>query len=179
MFFTYDVFFAGTDDETALLIYPEAPWVEVLIGTWTLLIAAVVPFVIILISNIFIIYGVRRAAASRNKMADGTGSQSKENHLTRMLILISVAYIILCLPYGVSEVVLSLPEVAAVYDLRYPYWRMRIILINMALSEISAANHVVNFYLYILGGGKHYRDDVKHLFRVCIGKNNKGHRKPN
>ncbi|XP_064644611.1 galanin receptor 2b-like [Lineus longissimus] len=169
MFFTFDVLFIGTPDETGLLHFPQMPWVEVFFGTWTLLIAVVIPFIIILISNIIIIYGVRRAATNRSKMADGTGNNAKENHLTKMLILISVAYVILCLPYGISEVVLKRPEVAATYDLSSTYWRLRLLVVTFALSQISALNHVVNFYLYILGGGKHYRDDVKQVFKSCCG----------
>jgi hypothetical protein len=160
------VFFSGTEEETVLLSYPDAPWVEVIVGTYVLFIAVVIPFIIIFVANILIIYGVKRAAADRNKMSDKARNNSKEAHLTRMLILISVAFIVLCLPFGVSEVVLSQPDVAAEYDLRAIYWRLRLIVINYALSEISCMNHVVNFYLYILGGGKHYRNNVKAILRI-------------
>ena len=81
-----------------------------------------------------------------------------------MLILVSVAYFILCVPYGVSEVILAAPDVVGIYDMSVPYWQVRLSLITYVMIHWSALNHVVNFYLYVLGGGKQYRDDVKQIF---------------
>ena len=118
----------------------------------TLFVAALIPCLTILVANIIIIYGVRKAGKERGKISEGKGSSAKENSLTRMLILLSVAFIIFCVPYAVGEVILKLPEVAALYDLSDPYWKLRLSVISYALSGISALNKVVNFYLYIAGG---------------------------
>jgi hypothetical protein len=122
-----------------------------------------IPFFLIVTSNIVIIVGIRRAASERNKMAVST-TCTLETHLTRMLILVSLAFIILCLPYGITQLVLSVPSVATLYDYTKLYWRIRVNLTMFTIYQVSLINHSVNFYLYVLGGGKIYRNDVKRVF---------------
>ncbi|XP_064651352.1 growth hormone secretagogue receptor type 1-like [Lineus longissimus] len=168
-FFTIKVLFIRTDDETPAYSFPEVPWIELMVTGWTLFIAVILPFFTILTSNILIIYGVQRAASARTDMVS-VNDKAKENHLTRMLILVSVAYIILCLPDAVNELVFSIPEVSSQYVMSSDYWRTRAVLIGWTLAQVSAMNHAVNFFLYVLGGGKTYRQDVKKLFTGCLNQ---------
>ena len=170
-FFTFKVFVIGTHDEIAILFHPVAEWVTMFFSMYTLFSTVMIPFPIILIGNILIIYGIRKAARNRSKITDGTaGTTTKEKHLTRVLILLSMAFVILCLPLGIYEVLMSIPEVSAIYDLSDPYWKLRVSITYLALSELSSFNHVINFFLYVLGGGKKFRDDTKEVLGICFGR---------
>jgi hypothetical protein len=126
----------------------------------------IVPFTLILVSNILIITRVRRAASIRNKMADHshiTHSSVEDKHLTRMLIFVSLAYFILCTPPALYELLFSIPQVKAVYDFRDIYWLFRANIIHWTMITLAKMNHAVNFYLYILAGGRKFREDARKI----------------
>jgi neuromedin U receptor 2 len=162
MFFTFDIYLPDQlEFATVVLDFKEVPWVESIIVTYNLLLGFLVPFLIILVSNNVILVVVKRASSGRNQLNKKANENTKEDqHLTRMLIFISVAYIILCSPYSIYEIVFSTPEVTAAYDISDIYWLLRRELIHWSMSLLTSTNSAINFYLYILGGGKKFRSDA-------------------
>ena len=169
IFFTIKVIFSGTEDEGFINDLPD-PVLNGLVTGWNLFIAIVLPFITITISNILIIYGIRRAANKRQEIAR-VKSSSKEAHLTRMLVLVSVVFIILCLPDGVLRLIMTIPDVIKHYDYTQLYWRTRHRLIGYTMYDLALFNNAVNFYLYVLGGGRTFREDVKKAFTGCFQSN--------
>jgi hypothetical protein len=82
-----------------------------------------------------------------------------------MLLMVSAAYVVTSLPYRLYAFVIDMPGVATYYDLSDPYWNVRYTLEIWLVYDIWCCNYAVNFYLYCLGGGKRYREDIKALFK--------------
>jgi hypothetical protein len=170
MFFTYVPYFEGSDMESAILDYPDPPWLEITVGAYNLAIGTVIPLTVIITSNILIIASVKRSAISRSKMAaqsDTEKGRTDERQLTRMLILVSIAYVIFSVPIRTYEIILTIPEIVSTYNMNDPYWRLRYNVQFWLLAEMHHMNYAVNFYLYILGGGGKYRRNVKEVFKSC------------
>ncbi|XP_064645116.1 uncharacterized protein LOC135498658 [Lineus longissimus] len=123
------------------------------------------PFAIIVFCNIWIIYTLH--AASRKSVAMGVGqdgqkSREKEaRYLTKMLIIVCFAYVVTSIPYRLHDLLMGVPSISAHYDLSDPYWRLRYSAQNYILHHLWEWNYAVNFYLYCIGGGKRYRQDVR------------------
>jgi hypothetical protein len=92
--------------------------------------------------------------------------QKDTAYLMRMLIAVSFAYVILTFPYRLYHLLLKIPAVAAVYDMKNIYWRMRYALQAWILTIVWISNFAINFFLYCIGGGKRYRRDAS---KVCKG----------
>jgi hypothetical protein len=152
------------------LSYPEPRWVEQVVGAYMLTVGTIIPFTIIMTCNVLIIASVHKAARSRKKMGGSDGATSEERHLTRMLILVAVAYVILSIPMRLFDMVFSIPELVKKYDMSDPYWRLRFNVELWIVTEMWDANFAVNFYLYFLGGGKKYRNDAKQVYMCCRRK---------
>jgi preprotein translocase subunit SecG len=171
VFFTYELTKdINTGLESVYLNYPEPRWVEQVVGAYMLTVGTIIPFIVIMTCNVIIIASVQKAARRRNKMAaggGGGGATSEERHLTRMLILVAVAYVILSIPMRLFDMLFSIPEVIEKYDMTDPYWQMRYSVEYWTVTEMWNTNFAVNFYLYFLGGGKKYRNDAKHVFTMC------------
>ncbi|XP_064642970.1 probable G-protein coupled receptor B0563.6 [Lineus longissimus] len=165
MFFTYQVDKDITGFDTAYLNYPEALWVEQAVSAYMLTVGTIIPFIIIMTCNIVIIASVQKAGKSRNKMAAGEeGGTSQGRHLTRMLIFVTVAYIVLSIPMRLFEIAFSIPAVIEKYDMSDPYWQLLFNVELWIVTDLWNLNYAVNFYLYFLGGGKKYRNDAKQVF---------------
>jgi hypothetical protein len=146
---------------------PENPLLETILLAIHFALSTIVPFVIIVVCNFWIIVSLGRASAKRGEMITGNNARSREKderYLTRMLIVVCVAYIIISTPYRMYGIVMGLPGIRQVYNLDIPYWRIRYDLQYIILLYIFCNNHAVNFYLYAIGGGKKYRRDIKKLF---------------
>jgi hypothetical protein len=134
----------------------------------------------IITSNIIIIVTVKSAAKSRMTLQSNQGDRkmklkekerNETEYLTRMLIFASIAYVMTSLPYRLFQVVLLIPQVAAQFDLT-DYCDF--IFYNFAIDSFYALwiwNFAVNFYMYVIGGGKRYRKDIKEVFGKLIRKN--------
>ncbi|XP_064630327.1 cysteinyl leukotriene receptor 1-like [Lineus longissimus] len=156
-----------TGSITEVLDYPNPKWVETVVGLYILLFGTIFPFTVIIFCNTLIILNVQKASRRRQKMdaANKPGTTGeKENHLTRMLILVSLTYLILSIPLRLSTVVFKIPELAKMYDLTDDYWQLRLYLVKMVLFTLWTLNFAVNFYMYLLGGGQKFRNETKKVF---------------
>jgi hypothetical protein len=137
-----------------------------LTSAFYIIFGTVIPFTVIAICNIAIIVTVKQAAKTRLNLDQTKHRQETDTaHLTRMLIFISAAYVVTSLPLRMHYFVVEIPEVAKMYDMSDPYWNLRYLLQDMALVFVWFSNHAINFYLYILAGGRKFRNDTKQVLR--------------
>ncbi|XP_064619894.1 thyrotropin-releasing hormone receptor-like [Lineus longissimus] len=146
-----------------LIEAPEYKVVELLVSSFHMVVGTILPFLIIFICNIIIIVTLRNAANDRRIFENNPKKNSGSQHLTRMLIFVSFAYIIITLPYRLYHLLMRIPGVG--YDLSVLYWRRRYITEAWTFLAIWLFNYSVNFYLYCLGGGRKYRDDAKQVLK--------------
>ncbi|XP_064620959.1 growth hormone secretagogue receptor type 1-like [Lineus longissimus] len=159
------------DPETGIrvMVFSTLRGVELVASLFYVLVGTVFPFLIILGSNLVIIVTLRRASKERARLKssqqkEGPGKHQQETqHLTVMLIFVSVAYIVTSLPYRMYDFSAQIPAVDAMYDMSQVYWRLRYGIGQFAVMNIWFYNFAVNFYLYIIGGGKRYRNDAKEV----------------
>jgi hypothetical protein len=156
---------------------PSYPALEYVALAYHLGVGTLIPFTVIVICNIWIIATLRNASESRRKMVDEKTkkTQGKETrYLTRMLILVCMAYVITSIPFRTYDLVLLVPPIASTYDMSDPYWKTRYQLQYWILCHLWEWNFAINFYLYCVGGGRKYRNDVKrlfgHVFSFCKGE---------
>jgi hypothetical protein len=168
VFFTFSLSTPGI----LLRVMPEIQWVANLFDMYELVFGAVLPLTLITGGNMAIIVAVRRAAHDRKSMTSDMTSRNCEVHegrnITKMLILVSVAFLICTVPLRVYELLLSMPGVLTKYDSASKYWQNRKILEKWVYTEFFKSNFAVNFYLYFLGGGRKFRREVLDLFRSCF-----------
>ncbi|XP_064651663.1 uncharacterized protein LOC135502639 [Lineus longissimus] len=160
---------------------PESPFLEGLALGFQLGFGTLIPFVIIVISNLWIIITVHKANKERTTMevAGSKGQKRRDKdtkYLTRMLILVCIAYVMCSIPYRMYDSVMNIPALKDIYNLEDPYWILRYGVEYWVLLEVWYQNYSVNFYLYCIGGGRKYRNDVRtvlkdlYLMIICRGR---------
>ena len=161
------LFLAGT--EVLVLSVPGYPELEVLSSTALLVFGTIIPFTIILASNLVIIVTVKKASMERFKLSGRKKTDAKDAHMTRMLIFVSVAYVITSLPHRLYILILDIPEVSNLYRMEETYWNLRYNVQLWATFNLWLFGFAINFYLYCLGGGAKYRKDTKAVvLGLCI-----------
>jgi hypothetical protein len=151
--------------ELLIVSVPAYPIMEILSTWFQLIIGTVFPFFIILISNVIIIITVKRASEERNKIGQGKGKQTDTRFLTRMLIFVSVAYVVTSMPYRLYYLIYSnVPWINRQYNMKDEYWFIRYNVQVAFVFQFWCLNYAVNFYLYCIGGGQRYRQDT---LEVC------------
>ncbi|XP_064647142.1 thyrotropin-releasing hormone receptor-like [Lineus longissimus] len=158
--FTFKPFWLTEDTMIILLDVPHPKWLETAIATYEL-VAVIVPFTTIVLCNALILFGILRSAKRRSKMAgeETTGQRTMGKSLTRMLILVSVFYVIFNLPIQLySEMVRN-----SSYN-PDPYEQVLNRFIYKLFGELFHFNFACNYYLYIMGGGAKFRNDAKGIY---------------
>ena len=138
-----------------------------------LVFGTIVPFLIIIGSNIVIILTIRAAAKARLKMQNRGDNipekaRNESEFLTRMLIFASLAYVVTSIPYRLFQVILQIPQIQAQFDMNDFCDFIFYIITITACYALWVWNFAVNFYMYVIGGGKRYRKDVKEIFDQCF-----------
>jgi hypothetical protein len=167
VFFTYKLGFIMGRFEDIVMDFKSHPWVEVIVAVYHSAVMSFIPFSVIFVSNILILRSVRSAASDRSKLSQGERSGASGNrHLTRMLLLVSSAFIVCCLPFAVYEISFAIPAVYEMYDYNSTYGLLSISIIGWTNALFTQMNHGVNFYLYVLGGGRKFRTDAENALRM-------------
>ncbi|XP_064627969.1 growth hormone secretagogue receptor type 1-like [Lineus longissimus] len=158
--------------ENIYIIFEDNPIVEVLTSGFQLIFGAFLPFVIILCCNVIIIITVKLASKKRLKMdsVQGQGvdqrNRKQTEHLTRIGVFVSAAYVLTTMPFRLYNVIVTIPAVG--YDLSDDYWFFRFGAENEFLFVIYSCNHACNFYLYCVAGGRRYRTDTVKILTTFL-----------
>jgi hypothetical protein len=149
---------------------PEYPALEVFTSYFQMAAGTIVPFVIISASNVIIIVTIRHASKQRSKMEYGdNGKRNRDTvYMTRMLVFISLAYIILSLPYRWYTVGTKIPGIIELYNMHQVISRKQFILGVWSVSILWAFNYAINFFLYCIGGGSRYRRETLNILRGLL-----------
>jgi hypothetical protein len=145
--------------------------VLLLVSNFQFLFGTIFPFLLIITSNIIIIVTVKSAAKSRMslqaKRADGNQGDTAGSYLTRMLIFVSLAYVITSIPYRLIQVVLLVADVDLGDICNFVIYN----LVIAVCYGIWICNFSINFYMYCVAGGKRYRNDTMDIIRSlkCCG----------
>ncbi|XP_064642987.1 growth hormone secretagogue receptor type 1-like [Lineus longissimus] len=125
MFFTFKIVESEYTGGTSMvkIQVPDDPDFEVLGNAYQLAIGTIAPFCIIVFCNLWIIYVLRKAAKETGKMGvnkDGQKTREKETaYLTRMLILVSIAYVVTSIPFRLYDVISVIPPVRLTVQVMY------------------------------------------------------------
>jgi hypothetical protein len=147
-----------------MIFIDESPEIENALSLLTTLFGAGLPFTVIFCSNLVIIFTLRSESKTRVKLEAIMARKRPQHQLTFMLIFVSLAYIMTSLPYRLDAVVMDIEAIDAMYDLTQEYWRLRRGVELYILINLWFYNYAVNFYLYCIGGGQRYRNDIRKLF---------------
>jgi hypothetical protein len=150
----------------AIKFYNTTPEIQQVLSFFNILLAVVIPFSIILGSNLIIIITMRAASRERKKMeSTRTDIRNDTSYITVMLLFVSVAYIVTSFPYRLLDPILEIPEVKATFDMTKLYWKLCIGIAVYTTVNIWFLNFGLNFYLYCIGGGSKYRNDTKEVIK--------------
>jgi hypothetical protein len=166
IFFGFKIRFLGSEFAAIVTEFEDHPWLNMVVTVYHLTVNGVLPFSVILICNVLILISVKRAASDRRKMAKDE-NESGNTHITRMLVLVSIAFVILCSPYLIFEVLVTIPDVTSEYNFANIYWLLRFNVIFWTMGAFAESNHAINFYLYVLGGKK-FRNDARKVLTSCF-----------
>ncbi|XP_064642689.1 leukotriene B4 receptor 1-like isoform X2 [Lineus longissimus] len=156
--------------EALLFDVPNNKAVEIFASLSQTLLGTVFPFIIIFGSNVIIIIAVKSASEKRAKMSEGQGqgNRKEEQHLTRMLIFVSCAYVVSSLPFRLYILLIDIPEIGWIYNMDDTYWNLRYAVQGFFVFDVWLFNYAINFYLYCIGGGVKYRRDAKDVCKELV-----------
>ena len=130
---------------------------------------SIVPFVTLVTLNTAILLKFRTHQRWMSSLAGAgkfTGGSERQTQMTRLLVTVSLTFLILTLPMYVRHVyyqfvdVNASPQTFATYALLYH-----------VTQKLYFANNAVNFLLYCLGGSK-FRPDLRRLLTCQTGNKN-------
>ncbi|XP_064642690.1 thyrotropin-releasing hormone receptor-like isoform X3 [Lineus longissimus] len=125
------------------------------------------PFVMVYVKDPV---SVKSASEKRAKMSEGQGqgNRKEEQHLTRMLIFVSCAYVVSSLPFRLYILLIDIPEIGWIYNMDDTYWNLRYAVQGFFVFDVWLFNYAINFYLYCIGGGVKYRRDAKDVCKELV-----------
>ncbi|XP_064627862.1 G-protein coupled receptor 183-like [Lineus longissimus] len=155
------------------------PALEMFGSMFQLFFGTLIPFAVIMFMNIWIIITVKRASHKHKQMTGSSAPsdakrKQETSHLTRMLILVSSAYVVCSIPLRLYEMLFDLPALKEIWDFGQVVWFMRYKVGYIILADIWILNFGVNFYLYCIGGKK-FRNDAVNILKVCFMCKEKKH----
>ncbi|XP_064635624.1 growth hormone secretagogue receptor type 1-like [Lineus longissimus] len=178
IFFVYSYVKDQNTGVEVLLVTAANPVIEILASGFQMVIGSFLPFLVIFGSNVVIIITVKTAARKRLKM-EASQCQEKRNetqYLTRMLIFVSIAYVVTSMPFRMYYLIIDVPEIHDMYNMDVPYWNICYNVEESFFFLIWLFNFAINFYLYCVGGGQKYRNDtVKVITSIRTLWKRKGH----
>jgi hypothetical protein len=128
---------------------------------------SVLPFFIIVCCNIIIVITVWKSSGAKltSQKSVGLDREKETRYMTKMLISVSAAYILMTMPLRIYDLSMGLLQKLHLYDLNDPYSKLLYVAQLKMLGVLWYFNFAINFYMYLLGGGKKYRAEVVALFR--------------
>jgi hypothetical protein len=161
--------FLSSDNTQLIPSVPHATILESVSTIYFLMFGTIIPFIVIVGCNVTIIVTLRKAATRRKTMTTTKTEQMDTSYLTKMLILVFIVFVICSIPNRLHYALVNgVPSLVEVYTSGAIYWSLRAKLEYWSIQIAWYLNHSVNFFLYCIGGGKRYRDDVRRLFNQII-----------
>lgn len=117
--------------------------------------SSVIPSIFLVCLNSIIIKGISKKSEI-NTNQDGDQKTKQKTQLTKMALTCSVAFIILTAPYSFYRAILLLEPKLKKLIPSTPN-----LLAQQVLHKLWIANFSVNTYIYVLFGGKKFRDEAK------------------
>ncbi|XP_043279684.1 uncharacterized protein [Venturia canescens] len=136
------------------------------------------PSLFIFIGNVLLIVHMRKSDLIRNQLTRTSGTSSNATSRTsRMLLAVSIVYLVLLLPIGIVEtlelywdvVLVKYPSMNNEENARYISWLEEKMLLKWCRGfffHVYHWNFAINFFLYYLTGKK-FRDGVIKAFKNC------------
>ncbi len=119
-----------------------------------LVVNPMIPFVLLFLMNVVIIKTVWKSAGFRNGQTDSANYQ-----ITVMLVLVSITFIFLLLPFQIGSLYESI-----VQRPKTPKAHATYMLIFYVTFHVANLNYGVNFFLYLLSGSRFRKDFVSLFF---------------
>ena len=132
----------------------------------------ILPFILLLIMNSFIIHVIRKSSSFKNKhnsTLNATGKledknqnskvKCSEGHVYAILLLVTFGFLILMTPSYVFFVYTMIYD----YSVSPDSFAFFYLFYNIS-HKMYYTNQGINFYLYVISGGK-FRADLKKLFK--------------
>jgi hypothetical protein len=88
-----------------------------------------------------------------------------------MLALVCIAYVVTSIPHRMYDLVVAIPTIKKLYVMTETYWYVRFTCQYWVFLHLWEWNYGINFYLYCIGGGKKYRNDVKNMMKRIVHTN--------
>ncbi|XP_076455671.1 neuropeptide CCHamide-1 receptor-like [Babylonia areolata] len=134
---------------------------------------ALLPCILLIIFNILIVLGIKRAGHVQRQLTEGSQGLNKvkdqameqvrqQRQITLMLVMTSVVFVILIFPY-------------CIYFIYEPYWRTQanddagmanFFLTSQIVRVLANFNHVVNFFIYFISTKK-FRESFLEVICFC------------
>ena len=119
----------------------------------------VLPIPIVLVGNIIIIIGLRRSSSVKPTSEDA-GNQRKyqERQLTKLLLFVSIAFLVLCAPYDMLVLFTLIKGSGSVAPLAH--------FLHEIFRTLTLTNNSINFVIYAVMN-KRYRQAYKSILMCC------------
>ena len=151
------------------LLYSKEIWIDNLFPWIDLFVGSILPFLMVVTFNCLVIYQIKKSSKKRANMTMNTAAiesqktrEAKESQLSRLMLLISFAFLILTLPRQLFILIwnnISIPVTThnlAIYAL-----------VHSISQKFWFANSSVNFWFYFSSGSQFRRDLKLNALKLC------------
>ncbi|XP_067650400.1 probable G-protein coupled receptor 139 [Haliotis asinina] len=128
---------------------------------------AFIPCIVLIMFNFLIVYNIQQSSKVRRHLArtsscsnkaQRSGSGSHDNHITIMLVTVTIMFVILTIPRCIVLLVIKAGPPQS------PREHMQRRLLDVLTSMFADSNHAVNFYLYFFAGRQFRYQFLKTMF---------------
>ncbi|XP_046543612.1 G-protein coupled receptor dmsr-1-like [Haliotis rubra] len=136
---------------------------------------AFIPCTVLIMFNFLIVYSIQQSSkvrrhlamnSSSSNKAQRSGSGSHDNHITIMLVTVTIMFVILTIPRCVVMLVIKAGPPQSPLD------HVQRRLLDVLTSMFADSNHAVNFYLYFFAGRQFRYQFLKTMFGRRRDNNN-------
>ena len=116
-----------------------------------------IPIPLVIIGNVVIIIGLRKSKSMKSISNEAEQRRRKQDgKVTKLLLVVSVIFLILCGPHDINSLCLLLERKLAT--------NYRLLLLNEILTTLQMLNSAINFIIYCAMNSKYRQDYIDVLF---------------
>lgn len=141
--------------------YKENNWHMTLYSVFGMIFYPIIPVLALFGMNFAIVLTLcRRRKLTAAVQTSTTRTSSKERQITLMLLLVSVTFVVLLLPFQVKDsIFMGISKTATPSEAAMDSFSFSL------TYHLMLLNHAINFYLYLISGAK-FRADLMRLFGI-------------